>query len=112
MQTEFSVSLDWIQIGEDRAAQIKFQSDDCELNLVLACDELPKLQEVVGAKWSTRSSVQIGTCLGRSVFWSCEDGLLSVLVGEDVEAWEVGMTLPDSALVELGAETARLLNAK
>jgi hypothetical protein len=97
-----------VLIGEERAAQIKLQSDDCELNVVMSADDLPMLKEIASAKWSARNCLKLGTCLGTSVFWSCEDGSVSVLVGDDEEVWEVGMTLPESVLVQLEGEAARL----
>ena len=86
---------------------IKLQGTDCELNVTASERDLDELQRVAGAKWLDRRSLRVGMCLGSPVFWSCEDGRLSVVAGHDDETWEIGVFLSDTVVAELLAEIGR-----
>ena len=87
---------------------VKLSGPDCELNLIVSESELKQLRSVGESRWLARRSVSAGKCLGSPAFWSCEDGRLSVLVGPDDEAWEVGYSAPEALVNQLLQEIARV----
>lgn len=80
---------------------VKLQAVGWELNIRIYPDEVPALLRVRSADWNQRATVRIGTTAGAPVFWSCRDGELSVLVGDDDETWDIGFTFPEKVMVEL-----------
>ncbi len=88
---------------------LKVQSRDAEVNIILSREELEKLKAVSTAKWDNRTSLKLGLCMEKPVFGSLQDGLLSILSGHDDESWDVGIWLPESMLRELYEEIDREL---
>src|SRR5690242_12199356 len=80
---------------------LKISSDNWELNILLTKNELLKIPEVVNARWSERTCLKLGDCLGAPTWWSFEDEGLSILVGFDEECWEFGVIMPRSVLEAL-----------
>jgi hypothetical protein len=109
MQAVHSVSIN-DGIGSDGSACffIKLQGSECELNVTATARELDELRAVGNARWSGRGSLRVGRCVGAPVFWSREDGRLSVLVGPDDETWEVGYWAPESLVAALLQEIERV----
>ena len=109
MQTMHSVSIDE-GFGADGASCffIKLQGPECEVNVTTSARELEELRAVGSARWLDRKSLRIGQCLGTPVFWSLQDGRLSVLVGPDDETWEVGYSAPESIVTALLQEMDRV----
>jgi hypothetical protein len=109
MQAEHSVSIDdGISADGSACFFVKLQSSGCELNVAASADELEDLSAVASARWLDRKSLRVGQCLGAPVFWSCEDGHLSVLVGSDDETWEVSFAAPESLVAALLEEIERV----
>jgi hypothetical protein len=109
MQAEYSISIHvGISLNGLECFFVKLQGLGCELNIAVSECELEKLRAIAGSRWSDRTSLQVGRCLGTPVFWSCEDGCLSVLVGVDDEIWEVGFTAPESLVTVLLKEIDRV----
>lgn len=109
MQTAHSVSIeDAVSPDGSPCFHVKLQGPECELNATVSARELEELHAVGDARWLDRKSVRAGRCLGTSVFWSCQDGMLSVLVGPDDETWEVGFSAPESLVVALLQEIERV----
>ena len=109
MEAAHSVSID-DGIGPDGSSCffIKLQGSECELNVSASARELEDLRAVGGARWLDRKSLRVGRCLGASVFWSRQDGRLSVLVGPDDETWEVAFSAPESLVAALLQEIERV----
>jgi hypothetical protein len=109
MDTAHSVS---IESGSRRDGSscffIKLQGADCEVNVTVSRAELNELLAVRDATWLHRHSLRAGDCLGSPAFWSVENGRLSVLLGADAEAWEVGFTAPESLIDDLLLEIERV----
>jgi len=86
---------------------LKIQGRDWEMNVWMTKTELALVQNVKSARWSERDSLKIGTCAGVQTFWSCEGGLLSILLGHDDETWDFGVTIPEAELDIIIAEIER-----
>jgi hypothetical protein len=111
MQDSVSISTGFKRDGSP-GFFIKLQGRDCELNVAVSEKDLKALRQVGGARWLDRKSLLAGECLGAPAYWSCEDGILSVLVGSDDETWQAGIFLPDWIIVDLLAEIESALNAE
>ena len=86
---------------------LKLQRPDLETNVWVTEAELALISNVKAAHWSERTSLKIGTCAGMQVFWSCENGYLSILVGEDDETWDFGLWIPETEIDNIIAEIER-----
>jgi hypothetical protein len=84
---------------------IKIQASDLELNIWMKDEELARLSLIEDTKWERRESVQLGESAGALVFWAAGSGkeTISILIGPDDEAWDIGLELPRSILSELRA---------
>lgn len=77
------------------------------MNIWLTANELASVPSVRAARWDERQSIQLGRCAGAPTFWSCEDGNLSILVGDDDECWDFGVTLPVEIIDDVIEEIKR-----
>lgn len=93
MATE--ITLEKANLGDASPGfAMKIQTERAELNVWFKANELRKLSALKQAQWETRTSIQAGTAAGASVFWSSDRDGVSVLVGNDDEAWDFGVFLP------------------
>lgn len=75
------------------------------LMLDVAVADLLKLKDVSQASWEKRQSLQVGHCLGHSVYWCVGSGSQTqLLIGHDEEAWELLLTLPTVLVERIAAE--------
>jgi hypothetical protein len=108
MNQLISVSLGPAIDEQERPSFIlKIQRDDWEINIWMTANELAVVPNVRLARWDERESIQLGRSAGSPTFWSCEDGNLSILVGQDAECWDFGLTLPEEILDDVIAEIER-----
>jgi hypothetical protein len=77
---------------------LKIQEQSWELNIYMTRHELALIPDVQAARCNNRSSLQIGKCVGLPAFWSCEDGKLSILIGQDDENWDFGVTMSETVI--------------
>ncbi len=77
---------------------LKIQEQSWELNISMTRDELALIPDVQAAHWNNRGSLHIGRCAGLPTFWSCEDGKLSILIGQDDESWDFGVTMSEAVI--------------
>jgi hypothetical protein len=84
---------------------LKIQEQSWELNIWMAKNELDLIPDVRTANWNQRISVQIGKCAGLPTFWSCEDGILSILIGQNDESWDFGVTMPEAVIDNMITES-------
>ena len=102
MKARFSFSLDNIYGDQNnREYLLKISCDYFELNILLSKDELLKIPEVVNARWTDRTSLKLGDCLGVPTWWSSDEDEISILVGHDDEGWDFGVGLTKSVLKDL-----------
>ena len=100
--TEISLIVeDVISTRQSFTKTIKISTDQWELNIWLTDKDIANLKAIRPGPWTDRKSLQSGTAARASVFWSIEDGKLTILVGEDDETWDAAYTLPDTALTEI-----------
>jgi|SRR3954470_208355 hypothetical protein len=85
--------------GQQRFTKtISIAADLWELNIWLTNDDIAALKARRPGSWADRKSLRSGTSAGASVFWSIDDGQLTIVVGEDDETWDFALTLPESTL--------------
>ena len=101
MKAKNSNSLELSYNEYDKGFYLRISRQGYEMNLFLSETELVLIPQVKTALWSEHSSIKIGNCAGISAFWSCEEGELSILVGQDDECWQFGTILPESVLDEI-----------
>ncbi|HQU82249.1 MAG TPA: hypothetical protein PKY59_03950 [Pyrinomonadaceae bacterium] len=65
------------------------------------------IQNVKTAKWDDRSTVKLGKCLGAQSFWTCENDILSILIGDDDEIWDMGFLMPQTVIEDIISEIER-----
>ena len=73
-------------------------SDQWEFNIWLTEMDITTLKAVRPGSWAERESLRCGIAARAPVFWSTHDGNLTLLIGDDDEAWDIALTLPDSTL--------------
>lgn len=83
---------------------VKLQGETWELNIWATTDEFWKLADIEKTDWSQRRTLKVGTCAGAPVWWNERDGMVSILIGEDDESWDLGVTVPLGTVHELLAE--------
>lgn len=91
---------------------LTIQTASCELNVRLTTEELVSYtpERLAEASWPERTPLRMGMCCSKPVFWSVDQGRLSVLVGDDDEVWEVGLVLPGEAVEALSAAMEQARN--
>lgn len=72
---------------------LKIQSSQIEINIWFTLAELQILHKVPNSKWE-EGSLKIGTSANSSVWWTCDDDEVSLLIGEDGQSWDVGTAFP------------------
>lgn len=100
--TEFCVDVAAASMEHGAPAiTVTVRTGRLELNIWIPQDELPLLDQVEAASWNARGSLRIGRCANSPVFWSSEAGEISILVGEDDETWDIGLTVPQLVFQEI-----------
>jgi len=88
----------------DNPGLVKLQDETWELNMWATTDELWKLARIEKTDWVQRRMLKVGTCANAPVWWNELDGTVNILVGNDDEAWDMGVTIPLGTVHELLAE--------
>ena len=73
--------------------KVKLQTEVFEINIRIPAGEVEELKLVPSSTWD-EGSMQIGESAGAPVFWSTEDGVVALLIGEDDENWDIALSLP------------------
>jgi hypothetical protein len=79
---------------------VKLQSEVFEVNIRIPADEVEELKLVASTTWED-GSMQIGEASGAPVFWSTEDGVVALLIGEDDENWDIALSVPVAVMDEI-----------
>ena len=85
-----SVSVD----SEDEGLVVKISNEAWELNVRAPAVDLVALSYIRDADWSRRQSIAAGRSAGSMVFWSFDGTSAWALIGDDDEAWDVGIRVP------------------
>ena len=91
---EFDISADFALLphGEE-GVHLKISSPQIEVNVWLPSDEAAKLSALPSHS-PELEPMRLGLSVGKAVHWSRDaHGLYYLLVGEDHETWDVGLTL-------------------
>ena len=88
----------------DDPGGVKLQDETWELNIWATTDELWTLAGIEKTDWAQRRTLKVGTCANAPVWWNERDGTVHILVGNDDEAWDMGVTIPLGTLHEILAE--------
>ena len=83
---------------------VKLQGETWELNIWATTDELWTLAGIEKTDWVQRRTLKVGTCANAPAWWNERDGAVSILVGNDDEAWDIGVTIPLGTVHELLAK--------
>jgi hypothetical protein len=104
MDTEISVSVGAARLENGAATMsIKIQTDICEVNIWIQEKDLPLLKKLDenDASWDSRDSIPIGQCANSTAFWSKNSKEVLILIGQDDESWDVGITLSHLAFRQI-----------
>ncbi|WP_214318565.1 hypothetical protein [Nonomuraea sediminis] len=95
-----------VTLGEsdDPNVVLKLQAEAWELNIWAPITELARLRDIRNADWNSRRSLQIGVCANASVHWAVNGEQAHILVGQDDETWDLGVTIPLSTVDEIVSE--------
>lgn len=75
-------------------ACVKISSAEWEVNVRARQHEFDALTAIRATDWSIRRTIAMGTTAGSPVFWACDGGNTSILIGSDDEVWDVAVWIP------------------
>jgi hypothetical protein len=91
---EPSVAVD---VTSEGGYGIKISARAYEINVVIPAADAAALRRAPMTPWLS-GSVRAGTSAGMPVWWSAgEDEMASVLVGQDDQTWDFGISVPMAA---------------
>jgi hypothetical protein len=79
--------------GEPILVAVKLQTPSWELNFRASPDELISLSTVRETDWADRRCLHVGQCAGSQVHWAADGDVVTVMVGDDDETWDVAVTV-------------------
>jgi hypothetical protein len=85
---------------------IKIQSIDWELNIYFHPQEINNLKRITETSWID-GSIKAGRSARSDVFWSCDEGSVSILIGHDDQTWDFGVFIPQSEFIKILHEFQR-----
>jgi hypothetical protein len=84
---------------------VTLQAEVFELNIRVPEDEVAELKLVTASAWED-GSLQIGESAGAPVFWSTDEGMVAILIGEDDENWDIALSVPPPVMDSIIAAIA------
>ncbi len=88
---------------------IKLGNDYLEINISeLKFEDVEKFRNIEKYKWENRNSIKAGKTLNSDVFWSFQEGKVTILIGQDDECWEVGVSMSLELLYDIIKECEKL----
>ncbi|BCJ43293.1 hypothetical protein GCM10010168_43980 [Actinoplanes ianthinogenes] len=97
---QVSISPDGDDLG---VMQVILEGGTWVLQVLARPEELVTLRSIREADWAARRALRVGTVFGVSVFWAFKDDIVTALVGQDDETWQIAMTMPVEAVDRLAA---------
>jgi len=77
---------------------VKIASALIELNVIIPQSEISHLKTVLATDWAS-GALRLGVSAGAPVYWCAgEHGTLSVLIGQDDQTWDIGLTFPTTVI--------------
>lgn len=81
-----SISSDPVLVDEGTQLLVKLSGPTAELNVCLDADDVARLE---GLDVPPASPLTAGTSAGATVHWTATESDLYILVGEDMETWDI-----------------------
>lgn len=88
----------------DGRLRVTLSSEEWQLSIRGTAGDLLQLENIDAADWNARRSIRAGASASSPVFWAVSEGVVSVLVGEDDELYDVAITIPIHLVHTLVAE--------
>lgn len=79
--------------GKTASYTLTLEAEVFEVNIHLPADEAEELKLVASSRWED-GSMQVGESAGVPVFWSTDDGMVAILIGQDDENWDIALSVP------------------
>lgn len=90
---DVSVSVTAERKGKAVFYLLTLQTEVFEVNIHIPAEEAHELGLVAGSPWED-GSMQIGESAGVPVFWSTDDGMVAILIGDSDENWDIALSVP------------------
>jgi hypothetical protein len=90
-----------VEPAADGLLAVRLQRETWELNVRASADELAKLRAIRAADWDRRRSIRAGRSAGAPVFWAVGEEGVTLLIGDDDETWDIGVTVPVETVDEI-----------
>ena len=92
---------------DDDLGSVRLESEGWALAIWATTPDLRKLADIEETDWDQRRTLKVGTCANAPAWWSERDGTVSILVGDDDEAYDFLVSVPLSTVHEILAELDR-----
>lgn len=90
---EVNVAATASRKGREVSYTLTLEAEVFEVNIHIPGEEAEELKLVASSRWED-GSMQIGESAGVPVFWSTDDGMVAILIGEDDENWDIALSVP------------------
>lgn len=101
-----SVSVE-ARVDDDELGGVWLEGETWMLNVWATTPDFRRLAGVEDTDWHRRRVLQVGACAHARVWWSERDGLVSIMVGEDSEAYDLLVTVPLSTVQDIVTDVER-----
>ena len=91
----FTAERSWLE-DMTPAIAVKISAPSYEVNVGLRLEEVGLLPAILSTSWKTGAK-PVGRSAGAHVFWSCDDGMVSLGIGHDDQTWDVGISFSAEA---------------
>lgn len=100
MRLSFTAHRD--TIGDDAlpAVSLKISHQHFELNLLIPLHDLDLLDHVQYTPHE-QGAVRLGMSARADAWWSCDDGMVFIGIGDDDQTWDFGVHIPAKRLPDL-----------
>lgn len=107
---QWSVSADIAHDGATECVLLKIGCALFEANFWIPLPDMEKLKRVRETA-PEDESIQIGHSAGSPAFWSRGEGdLVMIVVGDDDQTWDIGLSVPDAIFTEILVKVLSFLN--
>ncbi|HZR36841.1 MAG TPA: hypothetical protein VFA75_15840 [Nevskia sp.] len=79
--------------GKKLSYTLTLEAEVFEVDIHIPGEEAEELKLVASSRWED-GSMQIGEAAGAPVFWSTDDGMVAILIGDDDENWDIALSMP------------------
>jgi hypothetical protein len=98
---KLSLSAEKVLFEDDTpGVSVKLQGEQYEINIWFTLGEIEKLNSTKNTLWE-KGSIKAGKSANSNVFWSHDNGIVAILIGEDDEVWDFGVFIPLNKFEEM-----------